>query len=501
MSKRYLSLWFRHLLTDWLALRRPELQEVPFILTATERNRIIIVAANVLAESYGISCGMTAADAKAIVPQLQVVEEIPGLSAKLLKSAGEWCIRYTPIVGMDLPDGLLLDISGCAHLWGGEREYLREVVTRLRSKGYDVRGAIADTAGAAWGVARFAQKGPIINPGEHANAILTLPPEALRLEPVTAELMHKLGFRTNKGILNIKRSALRRRFGQHFLMRLDQALGNQDEILQLIHPPEPYQERLPCLEPIKTATAIEVAIKNLLTEICKRLQSEGKGLRTAILKCYRIDGKMQQVQIGTNRPSRHAGHLFKLFELKISSIAPGLGIELFTLEAPKTEELTAEQEALWSPEDCGLEDAALAELLDKIATRIGADRIKRYLPQERYWPEHSIKPALALTDQPATAWNTGRRRPSLLLRHPQRIDVMSISPDYPPSFFIHKGIRHTIKKADDAERIEPEWWLDNGEHRDYYLVEDEQGSRYWVYRLGHHTNEAPAQWFLHGYFA
>lgn len=501
MSKRYLSLWFRHLLTDWLALRRPELRDVPFILTATERNRTIITAANAHAERYGISAGMTAADAKAVVPNLQVVEEIPGLAAKLLKAAGEWCIRYTPIVSMDLPEGLMLDISGCTHLWGGEREYFREVITRLRSKGYDVRGAIADTAGAAWGVARFAKKGPIIAPGAHANAVLSLPPEALRLEPDTAELMHKLGFRNNKGILNIKRSALRRRFGQHFLMRLDQALGIEDESLELIHPPEPYHERLPCLEPIKTATAIEIAIKNLLTEICKRLQSEGKGLRTAILKCYRVDGKVQQLQIGTNRPSRQVGHLFKLFELKISTIAPGLGIELFTLEAPKTEELTAEQEAMWTPDGCGLEDTALAELLDKIANRIGADRIKRYLPQERYWPEHAIKPALSLSEQPATNWRTGRRRPSLLLRYPQKIDVMAIEPDNPPSFFTYKGVRHIIKKSDDAERIEPEWWLNDGTHRDYYLVEDENGARYWVYRLGYSEDKAPAQWFLHGYFA
>src|SRR6185312_3398825 len=195
MNKRFLSLWFRHLTTDWLTLRRPELKDAPFVFVAPVRGRMVVTAANILAEVQGITAGMAAADAKAIILDLQVIDDIPGKAAKLLQALGEWCIRYSPLIAVEMPDGLILDISGCAHLWGGEREYLREVVTRLRSKGYDVRGAIADTAGAAWGVARFAQKGPIVPSGEHANAIITLPPEALRLEPVTAELMHKLGFK------------------------------------------------------------------------------------------------------------------------------------------------------------------------------------------------------------------------------------------------------------------------------------------------------------------
>lgn len=500
ISQRFLSLWFRHLTTDWLALRRPELKEAPFVFAAPVRGRMVVTAANVLAEVQGITAGMAAADAKAIVPALQVVDDIPAQAAKLLKALGEWCIRYSPLIAVDLPDGLILDISGCAHLWGGEREYLKEIVTRLRSKGYDVRGAIADTVGTAWAVARFARIKPIIEPGAQANALLSLPPAALRLEAVILERLQKLGFYKIESFIGMGRSVLRRRFGQEFLLRLDQALGNEHEPLQLLQPPEPFSERLPCLEPIRTATGIEIAIKTLLENLCRRLQGEGKGLRTAVLKGYRIDGQIIQADIGTNRATNHTGHLFKLFELKIPLLEPDLGVELFTLEAPKVEDVSPEQEALWLPEGCGLEDTGLAELLDRLANKIGAANIHRYLPQEHYWPERSVKLAPSLKAKPQTTWRTGRPRPSLLLPRPERIEVTAPVPDYPPMVFIYKNEVHHIKKADGPERIEREWWLDEGPHRDYYQVEDEEGRRYWVFRSGHYS-EGKSDWFIHGFFA
>jgi protein ImuB len=499
-NQRFVSLWFRHLMTDWLTLRRPELKDIPFVLAAPVKNRIIITASNILAEKEGINVGMAAADAKAIVPDLETLDDIPGQANKLLTALGEWCIRYSPLIAIDLPDGLILDVSGCTHLWDGERGYLKEIVIRLRSKGYDVRGAMADTVGAAWAVSRYGKVKPIVEPDKQTEALLSLPPAALRLEPVALERLKKLGFYTISSFIGIGRSALRRRFGDTFLLKLNQALGNENEPLKLIQPVEPYQERLPCLEPIRTRAGIEIAIKTLLENLCKQLAADGKGIRLAILKGFRVDGEVIQTQIGTNRASNNATHLFKLFELKIELLKPELGIELFTLDAPKVEDVQTEQEVLWSPEGCGLENQNLAELLDRIANKVGADKIHRYLPQERYWPEQSIKLALSLKDKPATAWRKDKPRPSLLLPIPERIQVTALLPDNPPMLFIYKGVRHIIKKAEDAERIEREWWLDEGEHRDYYLVEDEDGQRYWLFRSGHYSAEK-AQWYIHGFFA
>jgi len=501
MQRRFVSIWFRHLTTDWLALRRPELKTLPFVFAAPERGRMLVIAANSLAEAQGVSPGMALADARAIVPSLEVADHIPGKETKLLKALGEWCIRYTPMVAADMPDGLILDISGCTHLWGSERAYLGHIIKVLRSKGYDARGAMADTVGAAWAVARFGKAEPIIETGAQAEALLSLPPMALRLEAEILDRLKKLGFYNIKSFMGIGRSVLRRRFGTQLLLRLDQALGNEDEPLDLLQSIEPYHERLPCLEPIRTAEGIAIAIKKLLENLCRRLAGEGIGLRTAVLKCYRLDGKVLQVGIGTGKASNLTNHLFRLFEPKISSIEPDLGIELFTLDAPKVEEADPEQEMLWSPEGSGLEDSGLAELLDRLANKIGAANIHRYLPQEHYWPERSVKPALSLQDKPTTEWCTHRPRPSLLLPKPERIDVSALLPDNPPMLFVYQNTVHKVRKADGPERIEREWWLEQGEHRDYYRVENEEGKRYWVFRSGHYSGDQAGQWFIHGFFA
>ncbi|WP_090463603.1 DNA polymerase Y family protein [Mucilaginibacter sp. OK268] len=498
MEKRFMAIWFRHLMTDWLTLKQPELKEIPFVFATLDRNRIVITAANPVAEAQGVHCGMAAADAKAITTDLRILDHIPGKEAKLLRQLGLWCIRYTPVVMIDLPNGLILDISGCAHLWGGERAYLKEIVNKLRTSGYDARAAIADTIGTAWAIARFGKKTPLVEAGMQAQALLDLPPVALRLEPLILEKLQKLGFSTIRSFIQIPRTVLRRRFGEGFLLRLAQALGLEEETLIPLVPPMPYTERLPCLEPVRTKKAIEIAIQRLLEMLCMRLQNEGKGIRKAILKCYRIDGKMVQAGISTNRGSHSVSHLVKLFELQISKIEPALGIELFLLEAPKVEDIEPLQEKLWDGKP-GLQDASLAELLDKLAGKIGANAIHRYLPAEHNWPERSIKQAASLMETPAIKWRIDRLRPVRLLRRPEAIEVMALLPDYPPKVFTYKGRRHVVEKADGPERIEREWWLEQGEHRDYYAVEDTAGHRYWLFRSGHY-DDAP-QWYLHGFFA
>jgi len=501
MSKRYLSIWFRHLLTDWRANRRPELRGLSLVISIKDHGRLVITEANSHAEKQGIFIGMAVADARAIIPGLQVAEEIPGKAHQLLNAIGEWCIRYTPLVSLDMPDGLILDISGCPHLWGGEREYLKHISAKLKARGYDTRMAIADSIGMAWANARFGRVTPIIEPGGTIEALLPLPPAALRLDPILLERLKKLGFYKVGAFINFSRSALRRRFGQALLQRLDQAIGREFETIIPLQPAVPYEERLPCLEPIRTAVGIEIALQRLLEGLCKRLEQEGKGMRTAILKCYRVDGKMVQIAIGTNHASRHIKHLFKLFELKISSIEPDLGIELFVLEAPKVEDVSPEQEALWVSSECDLGDQGLAELLDRLAGKVGAEAIHRYLPQERYWPERSIRPSLSLQEARVVDWRNEAARPTYLLAKPEPIKVTVRIPDYPPMLFIYKKKLHHIKKADGPERIEREWWLEAGEHRDYYQVEDQEGKRYWVFRSGHYAGDQEVQWFLHGFFA
>jgi len=507
MGQRFLSLWFRHLLTDDAARRRPALLMAAFVLAAPDHGRMVVTAANYLAQAQGIQTGMVVADARVLLPGLEVLDDQPERAGQLLRAMALWCIRFTPVAAIDLPDGLILDISGCAQLWDGEAPYLAQIVATLRdngptvrSKGYDVRGAIADTIGAAWAVARYGRTTPIIEPGATIDALLPLPVPALRLDPGVTNRLARLGLYKVRHIAGMARQALRSRFGNDLLLRLDQAFGREAEVIEPVIPVVPYIERLPCLEPIVTATGISIALARLLEALCTRLQQDGKGLRAAVFKGYRLDGKVVQAGIGTHRATHHVPHLLKLFEDKIAMLEPDLGIDLFTLEAPTVDDVEARQPSIWSG-TTGLQDPRLAELVDRVANRFGKGCIHRYLPAEHFWPERAFVPANSFDDLALTAWALTRPRPIHILATPESIEVAAPIPDYPPMHFRHQGQLRKVVRADGPERIEPEWWIDGARHRDYYAVEDESGVRYWIFRSGPYTGLPSSPWFLHGFFA
>ena len=499
MSKRFISIWFPYLATDWHARKQPALRDKAFILKSTIRNRIVITAANSLARSQGIRTNMLLADAKALYPSLHVMDDKPTLTTQLADRIAEWCIRFTPSAAADHPAAVLLDASGCAHLWGSEEAYLKDITTRLSQRGYTVRAAMADTIGSAWAVARYGNQA-IVEKGAQVAALLPLPVTALRLNEATITVLQKLGLRQIKDIINIPPTSLRRRFGTELLQRIRQAIGEEEEAIIPVYSIEPYQERLPCIEPIKTKDGIEIALQYLLTNLCSRLRKEGKGLRKAFFRAYRLDGGTSGIEITTNHPSQNIEHLFHLFSIKISTMEPKEGIELFLLEATRTEDVVIKQEGLWQTHG-GLLDAKVLDLMDRFAARLGQEAIQRFLPTEHYWPERSFKTALSLNEKPTTEWRLDRPRPLHLLSPPELIEVTAPIPDYPPMSFRYKTQLHKVVKADGPERIEQEWWIQEGEHRDYYAVEDEEGKRYWLFRSGHYNETTSPNWFLHGFFA
>ncbi|OMP80119.1 DNA polymerase Y family protein [[Flexibacter] sp. ATCC 35208] len=496
MDSRYLVLWFRHLLPDWY-MRKHGARKRPIAFARSERGRQVIMAASRLAETLGVQQGMAAADARAIISELEIIPYEQGQESTILRAIAEWCIRYSPTVSIDLPDGLIVDATGCAHLWGGEQNYLKDIVMKFNAFGYDVRGAMAGTIGTAWAVSRYYREKVIIASGDELQTITTLPPAALRLEDTLLSQLQKLGFLQIKSFISMPSSVLKRRFGMPLLLRIGQALGMEREDIFPIRIAAEYEQRLPCLEPIKTATAITIAIKRLLEEICKRLEGESKGLRSAVLLCYRIDNQMVQVSIGTNRASCNPEHLLQLFELKIAAIAPGAGIELFALKVPLVEPLHSPQEKLWATAD---NSNSVAQLLDRITGKLGSSSVERFQPAEHYWPEVSIQRIACLDENTFSPKQVNQRRPVILLWEPVPIQVTAPIPDYPPMLFQYNNERYTIKAADGPERIEREWWINGGLHRDYYVVEDNKGGRFWIFRLGHY-DQGQSQWFLHGFFA
>lgn len=499
MHKRFLAIWFPYLVTDWMARQNHALKNQPFVLYAPERGRMVIKAASKAAYSNGIYPGMAVADCRAIFPGIAVMEYPVGKAGQLLEALALWCIRYTPVAAVDLPDGIILDCSGCTHLWKGEQSYAAHLLGRLANFGYHVRAAMADTIAAAWAVSRYGKNQTIVPPGEQLTALLDLPAAALRLEDAVTEKLEKLGLIRIGQFANLPRTSLRKRFGAELLRRLDQVSGFETEFIRSAQPPRQYLERLPCIEPICTPKGIEIGLGQLLEKLCRRLEREGKGLRNATMRCHRVDGDVQEITVGTNLPCRNAAHLMKLFELRTGQLQPDLGFELFEMEAHAVEPVAFDQAAMWVEANT-TDTAAIAGLLDKIISKRGPNVIHRYLPAEHYWPERSYQLASSLDTVKEIEWRTDQPRPIHLLKIPRVIDVTVPLPDYPPMMFFYQGRRHQVKKADGPERIEQEWWLQEGEFRDYYCVEDEEGKRYWLFRSGH-VEHGRSRWYIHGFFA
>ena len=499
MKQRFVTIWFPYLITDLISIRQPHLKTVALVVCAPSKGKVVITAVNSVAEKEGIGIGMALADARAIQPSLISLPDKPGLQAKVLKRVAEWAIRFTPFAAVDPLGGVIVNASGCSHLWGGDAAYVAAIVKRIEEKGFHVKAAMADTIGTAWAVTRFSTSS-VIPPGKEMAAIQLFPPESLRIEAETTERLHKLGLHRVKDLLEMPQGALTRRFGDNLVKRIKQATGTEQELIEPVNPTEPFTERLPCLEPVGRREGIEIALRNLLEVLCKRLILKGKGIRNVAFKAYRIDGKEVSISIGTSTASTNTEHLFKLFLIKIATLEPDPGIELFIVEATRIEDYKSKQEKIWN-QGCELKDYRIAEWMDRVSEKVGSNVVYRYLPEEHHWPERSVKKVVSLGERPETSWLTAKPRPLRLLPAPQLIEVTAPIPDYPPMMFRYKGKLHKIIKADGPERIEQEWWIQNGQHRDYYAVQDEEGSRYWVFRSGYYDVEKTYTWYLHGFFA
>lgn len=492
-------IWFPYFHTDLVAVKDPRVHQHPFVLKEHLHGRMVIRALNLPALRQGLTKGQSIADASAIVPELQVHELDDGFAEKALEKLGRWCIRFSPVVGLAAPDGLIMESSGCAHLWGGEDAYLQGIKTKIESFGFSVRMAMADSIGVAWALAHQSVLQIHIAHGKTPPAFLELSIEGLRLSDNILDQLLILGLKKIRQLYALPLSVLSKRFPSLLRERILQASGETEEYFSPIELPEPYVVRLPCMEPIITRTGVDIALERTMTDLIVLLQNNQLGIRKALFTAFAADGKQYHAEILTNRPSLNREHLLKLFALRLDGIEYSAGIEVFLLTATLTETYQPSQEKMWQG-PAGLHHHLIAEWIDQIEMRYGRSVVSRYIPSEHHLPEKAFKESTHLQEEAKTNWHAPARRPIQLIHPPEKIEVTAPIPDYPPMMFRHKGKLHKIITADGPERIEQEWWVGTGKHRDYYIVEDEEGKRYWLFRSGHYDEAKTYTWYLHGYF-
>ncbi|MDB5447300.1 MAG: Nucleotidyltransferase/DNA polymerase involved in repair [Phenylobacterium sp.] len=481
----------------------------PFALLETVRGTRRIAAVSLEAAQLKLYPGQKATDAFALVPDLATADAEPEADAAALIELAHWCVRFSPAVAIDAPDGLFLDVGGVAHLWGGEPAMLADLRARLTANGLAFRLAVADTAGAAWALAHFGADGSIAPPGGQAELLGPLPPAALRLDPETAAQIERLGLRRLSQLMAIPRAPLGRRFGAGMLLRLDQALGRAAEALDFQRPPTPWFSRLSFAEPISAPEDMARAACDISARMCAQLDAKGQGARRFELAYHRLDGKALTATVGLSLAGRDPARLGKLFAPKLDVLDPGFGIEVVTLCAHEVEPISGRQVRLDTSAEAAAEEG-LAPLIDRLTNRLGEDRVWRAAPAQSHVPEQAAvhaRPFAASGPGLHHAWDPEAPRPLRLFRRPEPVDgVIALTPDDPPSQFRWRGQIRRVRRAEGPERIGEEWWKADIDEvsvahvRDYYRVEDQAGGRFWLFRAGLYEPGQPAKWWLHGLF-
>ena len=516
-------MWLRRLATDRIA----RLSSAPaegasnaLVVIAPVKGALRLAAVNDAAAVLGLKAGMALADARAMYPALPAVDADPEEDRRTLIAVADWCDRYTPLAGLDPPDGLTLDIAGCAHLFGGEAAMGRDMLRRLVAQGFAARIAIADTVGCAWGVARFG-RGGIVPSGEGREALAPLPLTALRLAPDIVAALARAGLKHVADVIDLPRAPLAARF-PGLVRRLDQALGREEESISPRLPLPSYVVEQRFADPIALERDVLGTIEHLAGELGRTLERHGEGARLLQASLFRTDGKVYRIDVGASAPLKDAQRIRRLFTERLVTIGddcdPGFGydvVRLSVLAEERSDPVQANFVATDQAQD-------LSHLIDRLGARFGLRRVTRFEAQDTHIPEFAVAavPAgasrLAINRRAGSAMPAPQEaglpaqdsfapvRPIRLFAQPEPVEAVAQVPDGPPVQFTWRRVLHKVAAAEGPERIAMEWWRDEKGRaltRDYFRIECDEGLRVWLYREGLFTETAQPRWFLHGVFA
>ena len=508
-KRRILALWFPRLPADRFIRKHGGPFEAPLVVSLKTGNALHVHALERRASRLGLYKGQPLANARAMVQPLKVVPADERADAALLEGIADWCDRFTPLVSLDSPDGLFLDITGAAHLFGGEAAMLAMVMQRIVDQGLAVRGAIAGTSLAARALARF-QPRAIVPPGGEAQVLAPLSIMALDCDDKALRALRHAGLKTIGMVAERLHSELSERLGKSFVTRLKILLGAEEQPLAPRRPLPDLMAEQRFAEPIVTRDAIAACLLSLAVSLGEILERQGRGARHLEAAFFRADGKVERIAVRSGEGLRDAKIMLRLLQQKLDALAdpldPGFGFDVIRLEALLAEETRPITISFDSGENARQQ---ILFLIDRLSARFGEHRVQRFVPQDTHIPEAaSVAIPAQERDFGQGDWILKRRagdpprRPIRLLQKPEEIFHVAASvPDGPPSRFRWRQCLHEVMRAEGPERIAMEWWRKPGLTRDYFRVETKDGQRFWLYRDGLFHQIGAPRWYLQGMFA
>jgi len=510
--RRYLALWCPFLPAERLerAMRRrgEGPAEGPLVLTEAVRGAQRLAAVGREALRLGLAPGLTLADARARVPNLLVLDHDPSADSALLARMAEDAQRWTPLVALDPPHGLMLDVTGCAHLFGGEAAMRERVLQRLRRGGFSARGSLAGTPEAARALARFGRVA-VVPPGQEAEAVRPLPLAALALSEETTLALKRAGFRRIGDLADRPSAPLTSRFGPELVTRLRRLSGRDSLRITPERLLPPCSAERAFAEPVSRSETIARALRALIDQVCAQLGGRGEGGRAFEASFDRTDGVVRRIGAEAGRPLRDPEAIERLFRERLDALAdpldPGFGFDRIALAVPVSESLDSVQPTL---DGRAVTENEVADLVDRLIARFGPARISRFVPVDTHDPVRAARlvpaasPVVADAGWPVPEPGEPPGRPLHLFEPPEPVEAVAEVPDGPPIRFRWRRALHDVVRAEGPERILPEWWRERPmPARDYYRVEDARGARFWLFREGRYGGGEPPRWYLHGLFA
>jgi protein ImuB len=510
-TRRILALWLPRLPTDRLIRKRGSPFSAPLIVSGKAGNALHVHALDARAQSLGLHKGQPLANARAMVQPLAILPADEKADVALLEAIADWCDRFTPFVSLDSPDGLLLDITGAAHLFGGEAAMLTQVTSKIAAQGFVVRGAIAGTSLAARALARHASKS-IVAPGLESAAVTPLPIIALDCDDKALRALRHAGLKTIGQVAKRLQSELAERLGRDFVTRLRVMLGAEEKPLAPRRALPDLMAEQSFAEPVVTEDAIATSLLSLAQTLSEILERQGRGVRVLEAAFFRADGKVTRIAVRTGEALRDPAVMLRLLRQKLDALAdpldPGFGFDLVRLEAVMAEETQPLTVSFDSGENATRQ---VAFLIDRLSARFGEHRVQRFVPQDTHIPE-AAGVALPAQDRDFDgAWPARRedfmngsgppRRPLRLLEKPEEISAIAAVPDGPPRQFRWRRVPFEVVRAEGPERIAMEWWRKEGLTRDYFRVETREGQRFWLYRDGLYAQIGAPRWYMQGLFS
>jgi protein ImuB len=514
--RRYLAVWFPFLSSD--RLRREEARQgckepadkdastVAVALVEKVRGALRLAALNPVSCALGLTRGMTLADAQACTPSLRTVVHQPDADAALLAQVLDDFGRFTPMAATDGDDALILDITGCDHLFGGESGLIQAVCSRASHIGLAVRTALAGTPQTARALARFGTEG-IVEAGQDRLAARDLPIAALELDDKEHQALTRAGLRTLGDLDDRPTAPLAARFGTELPVRLARILGKENARITPFRPPPACVVDRILFEPITETPDVEAVIDDLLVEATGWLEQRSLGGRAFEVGFFRIDGATRRITVRTSHATREVSGVMRLFKERLAALAspldPGFGFDHLRLSVTVTQAMAPTQSG-FEAQPINRED--LGRLIDRLTARLGPEAVARFEPAESYLPERAARLVWAGRRQGEALWPTRDPdspplRPLQMFDRPQPIETVSLAPDGPPARFRWRRVMHSVVRAEGPERISAEWWRSPGHRtRDYYRIEDQAGRRFWVFRAGFYGEAPKPRWYIHGLF-